>query len=58
MEEIKMRRILSLILACFIILVFLWNLPSNVLNEVRDFDNKNEYAAIPPVEAPTKPPRK
>jgi hypothetical protein len=53
-----MKKILSLILACFIILLFLLNLPSNVLNEVRDFDNKKEYAAIPPVEAPTKPPRK
>ena len=53
-----MRKILSLILACILILVFLLNLPSNILDEARDFDNKKEYAAIPPVEAPTKPPRK
>jgi hypothetical protein len=53
-----MKKLISVIVASLIILLLLLSIPSKVLNETKVFDSKIEYAAIPPVEAPTKPPRK
>ncbi len=53
-----MKKILSIIVVGLIVLVALSTIPSNIITSGEISNSEYEYAAIPPVEPPTKPPRR
>ena len=53
-----MRKMISVIIAGLVILVILFSIPSNAIDQSNVLDSKSEYAAIPPFEKPATPPKK
>ncbi len=57
-ENRRMRKMISIIIAGIVILVVLFSIPSNAIDQSNVLDSKSEYAAIPPFEKPATPPKK
>jgi len=53
-----MKKIISLIIVGLVALVILFSIPSNGIDNSNVLDSKSEYAAVPPFEKPTVPPKK
>ncbi len=53
-----MKKMISIIIAGLVVLVILFSIPSNAIDQGNVLDSKSEYAAIPPFEKPAIPPKK
>jgi hypothetical protein len=56
--EFEMKKVISIIIVGIVILVVLFSIPSNAIDQSNVLDSKSEYAAIPPFEKPELPPKK
>ena len=53
-----MKKMISIIIVGIVILVVLFSIPSNAVDQDKMLGSKSEYAAIPPFEKPPLPPKK